>query len=339
MPLSIEKRREIDNLFKRFKDDRSVEVTQEIAEKSMGLVLYVINLYFCNVVCFSDKQDYIQEGNLALMQAIKTWDSSKGNFEGYAISAIKGRLMNMSVNLITGGIYISQRDRVKFVSLRKKYLPLRVARLPDWHICEKLGINEKQLRELEAFLAVGSRIYFDASKNPDNIARERRQFEEMMLEIFEGSNQEDHNCINEIEEALLQLPISERARLIFCQRYGLLGCNQRMLKDIAKDFNVKIGTIESTIGFVRSRLENICKILEAKNWLKINLSILSQAMREVMVLHYGLDKKIPMSHCDIAEMLGIKIGTSRYYLENAWKRLSVVSQAREMRKVLWWKDV
>jgi DNA-binding CsgD family transcriptional regulator len=62
-------------------------------------------------------------------------------------------------------------------------------------------------------------------------------------------------------------------------------------------------------------------------------------MQKVMTFHYGLDGKTPISHCDIAQTFGIKIGTSRHYLENAWKRLSVKIQVQEMRKVLWWKDV
>lgn len=339
MAISPQERQEISELFAKFKQSQDESVMQEIAQKTQGLVVYVLNLYFSHFICPSDREDYFQEGSLALVEAIKLWDSGKGSFEGYAIATIRGALLRFSIKLKMGGLSISQGEKEKFVSLRKRYLPLRAARLPDWHICENLGINQQELVKLEAFLAATSRVYFDAYKDPEKIAQDRNQFEEEMLQIFEGSIQEDHDRIAEIEEAILELPISERDRQIFCHRFGLLGHKKQLLKEIAQDFGASVFTIPKIVEFACLRLTKIQEIRQAKEWLKGRQKILLPAMRRVFVLRYGLDGGVPLGHEAIGRQLGIKTRTSIHNIKEGWKVLNQDPLAQEMRKRLWWKDI
>jgi len=336
MPLSQQERGEINRLFAEFRETKNVELMQEIAQRSQGLVGYTIRTYFSASARHSDRDDYFQEGCLALIYAINFWDEQKGNFEGYAIKTIYGRLIQFSCRLATGWLGITSGEREKFVSLRKKYLPLQAANLPLWYICEQLDIDRQGLFELEYYLVATKHIRLGACRDPEKIAASRRNFEEEMLAIFEGA-QEERNYSAEIEAALLELPISERDRQIFAKRFGLLGFLRTPLADISAEYGVQ--SVRQTIHLVYEQMKKILEIRQAKDWLKSKIIELPLSFRRVFTARYGLDGLPPMGHLAIAKHFGLGQKTSIQYIKLGWKRLADDPQAQKIRAVLWWKDI
>lgn len=79
-----------DELFELYsKDKHNIEIRNKIAINNLNLVPYTINKYHLYVDVIHDYEEMLQEGYLALIKAVETFDNSLGyQFSSYAIKCI-----------------------------------------------------------------------------------------------------------------------------------------------------------------------------------------------------------------------------------------------------------
>jgi len=156
---------ELQRLFATYVREKDSLILEKLMEQHFWLVVKCVDLYFPNrqKVQF---MDLIQEGNILLMEAIKTYDFQKSSFQDYALSIITEGLQcffaqeekEFVVNELEVNIF-HYLSLLKEYELQKKGVPL------DEEICQKLNISKKTLELIKDYLSIS---YVPFSKVSDS---------------------------------------------------------------------------------------------------------------------------------------------------------------------------
>lgn len=115
--------------------DKDEQACSELVSRYLGMVRRIAHLYSNN---HSDWDDFISEGNIALLNAIKTFDGSRGaSFSTYAYACVNNRMLTA---LKKSNRIINCEEAIDDFALDPANSP------------ENIVINREELGELRSYL-------------------------------------------------------------------------------------------------------------------------------------------------------------------------------------------
>lgn len=157
-------------LFEKYSESKDVELRNEIVLRYMNVVKYVAvsmrNIYSK----YADLEDIVNEGVLALIKAVETYDLERGvKFESYASLKIKGAI----IDFVRKQDWIPRQVRLFSKSLDAAYNELysQLDRRPtNDEIAAHMGITKEKLLRLMSDSAGAITLSFEELLYEDNFA-------------------------------------------------------------------------------------------------------------------------------------------------------------------------
>lgn len=247
----IEQSDDINNLFMLLKDETDEKIktliTNKIVEDNINLVHLVISDKFRDLF---EYEDLFQYGSIGLIKAVEKFDVEKGvKFSTYSYRIIK--------NFIQRGMYqlsskIKVSDATYNNALRIKKIKLELISKnkenPNLEELVKIsGLRISQVKDALEYLNMsGDNI---KSLEEKVMLDENITIGEMIEDKSKGTNEicEEKEFINNIDNILENLDISEKHMAIMKYRYGFIDGIEHSCQDVAEIF-----------GCTRQTISNIC---------------------------------------------------------------------------------
>jgi len=159
-------------LYRRMTEHHDEEAFEEFVAANMGLVVYVVKkLPHWNLCGSMEREDLIQEGNIALIHAVRTWEPTH-RFATYARNVIYGKVFRAIENQFhTIAIPVVVQERIRKLQKRRSELSQQLGREPTIkELVEATKWSEEDISELLSILQ-RQPISLDALNN-DRLAEE-----------------------------------------------------------------------------------------------------------------------------------------------------------------------
>lgn len=239
-------KKELDNLWKRFKEKGDASARQKLIIYYSPLAKYIAGRIASSLPKSVDVQDLVQNGILGLIDAIEKFNPEFNiKFETYAISRIKGAIID-SLRALD---WLPRSLRFKAKELDKIYqeLEAKLKRPPtEEELAEALEINVDQLRQLLSELSYSSVIALEETLKSSPSGDEESTMidfvqDEQMSDPFESLENEEAKEL--LVKAVQELPEKERKVVILYYYSGLT------LKEIGE----LLGVSESRASQIHSK--------------------------------------------------------------------------------------
>ena len=189
-----ENQMDVTPLWRRFRQSRSIELRNQLAEYYLPLVKVVAGRVAISLPSHVDKDDLLSSGVFGLLDAIERFDPDRKNkFETYAGVRVRGAILD----------YLREKDWVP-VTMRQKIrnyeqtvfeLENKLGRpAEDTELAEALGISVPELQNLESQISVATVIPLDdylradipAGADPDpSVKLEKRELQQTLAAAIE----------------------------------------------------------------------------------------------------------------------------------------------------------
>ena len=189
-----ENQMDVTPLWRRFRQSRSIELRNQLAEYYLPLVKVVAGRVAIGLPSHVDKDDLLSSGVFGLLDAIERFDPDRKNkFETYAGVRVRGAIMD----------YLREKDWVP-VTMRQKIrnyeqtvfeLENKLGRpAEDTELAEALGLSVPELQNLESQISIATVIPLDdylradipAGADPDpSVKLERRELQQTLAAAIE----------------------------------------------------------------------------------------------------------------------------------------------------------
>ena len=189
-----ENQMDVTPLWRRFRQSRSIELRNQLAEYYLPLVKVVAGRVAISLPSHVDKDDLLSSGVFGLLDAIERFDPDRKNkFETYAGVRVRGAILD----------YLREKDWVP-VTMRQKIrnyeqtvfeLENKLGRpAEDTELAEALGLSVPELQNLESQISVATVIPLDdylradipAGADPDpSVKLEKRELQQTLAAAIE----------------------------------------------------------------------------------------------------------------------------------------------------------
>ena len=189
-----ENQMDVTPLWRRFRQSRSIELRNQLAEYYLPLVKVVAGRVAISLPSHVDKDDLLSSGVFGLLDAIERFDPDRKNkFETYAGVRVRGAILD----------YLREKDWVP-VTMRQKIrnyeqtvfeLENKLGRpAEDTELAEALGLSVPELQNLESQISIATVIPLDdylradipAGADPDpSVKLERRELQQTLATAIE----------------------------------------------------------------------------------------------------------------------------------------------------------
>ena len=189
-----ENQMDVTPLWRRFRQSRSIELRNQLAEYYLPLVKVVAGRVAIGLPSHVDKDDLLSSGVFGLLDAIERFDPDRKNkFETYAGVRVRGAILD----------YLREKDWVP-VTMRQKIrnyeqtvfeLENKLGRpAEDTELAEALGLSVPELQNLESQISIATVIPLDdylradipAGADPDpSVKLERRELQQTLAAAIE----------------------------------------------------------------------------------------------------------------------------------------------------------
>ena len=189
-----ENQMDVTPLWRRFRQSRSIELRNQLAEYYLPLVKVVAGRVAISLPSHVDKDDLLSSGVFGLLDAIERFDPDRKNkFETYAGVRVRGAILD----------YLREKDWVP-VTMRQKIrnyeqtvfeLENKLGRpAEDTELAEALGLSVPELQNLESQISIATVIPLDdylradipAGADPDpSVKLERRELQQTLAAAIE----------------------------------------------------------------------------------------------------------------------------------------------------------
>lgn len=218
-----------------------------------GKLVYKVYQKFNNKL----KSDMIQEGLIALSQAIYSYDETKEvMFSTYAYTLIFNRMMDF-ISYNNGNIPYSKSmvKNLYKINKAKRELEMKNMAITDDNIIKETGLKPSSYyfalnNQLEVFSLDKKINDTDNENSLNDIIDNGENFEDDLVE----------KIANETLTTLLQKYLSERNYDIICRKYGLNGYQESTLEEIGKIYSMTAEGIRVVINSQFERLKRIKSI-------------------------------------------------------------------------------
>ncbi len=231
--------REIADLWNRYKSDRSVELRNEIVLKYTPLVRIIVLRFKGSYSNFGQLDDMINQGIIALIDAVERFDPDLGNkFEGFASLKIKGAI----IDFMRKQDWVPRNQRNLARELDEVYgeLYAQNGREPAREeIAEKMGVSLVHLDKI-----------LQQRHNAIILSYEESINEKMMIAepLFNGS--QDRNTP---ESGVLYNELKSK----LAEAIDLLNEKERLVVTLYYYENLKLREIAEIMGITESRVSQI----------------------------------------------------------------------------------
>lgn len=198
-------------------------------------------------------EDYFQEGCLALIKAVKSFDETKNVlFSTYAYHTIKGHLQTYKMNYdITKGIkYPPSKLRSKYC----KYLDLKNSNTPTDEICKQLNISNI---DALMFDTIGNAVSLDVSvSNDENGITMSELIIDSSIDIENDLIEHENECIlfNIIRDVLNECSDVQRNVYIdYLNNY--LGTHKLSRNELAAKHHISTNYTKFTITKINKKIQ------------------------------------------------------------------------------------
>lgn len=244
-----------DKLFEQFASSRvkdengnvvsyNVEMRNELAERNLKLVPFVIERFFRKVPqLFSIKEDLVQEGYLGLLDALPKFEPKMGfKFSTYSTYWIRQQIGHTLVNMSNGGAHIPTSIKVLLIKLQKEAKKMKlsfddyllgkeafdlVASLPDGGVSP-----DSTRRKLENVLGASQAAHTVSLDVPVSFFGRERQAntegERTFVDLIPDETQENNETspdkvtvVQAVREAIETLLSTKEKNVLFL-RYGVV---------------------------------------------------------------------------------------------------------------------
>ena len=218
-----------------------------------GKLVYKVYQRFNNKL----KSDMIQEGLIALSQAIYSYDETKEvMFSTYAYTLIFNRMMDF-ISYNNGNIPYSKSmvKNLYKINKAKRELEMKNMAITDDNIIKETGLKPSSY-----YFALNNQIEVFSLDKKINDTDNENSLNDI---IDNGENFEDdlvEKIANETLTTLLQKYLSERNYDIICRKYGLNGYHESSLEEIGKIYAMTAEGIRVVINSQFERLKRIKSI-------------------------------------------------------------------------------
>ncbi len=243
---------QVDPLWKNYFNTKNPELRNQLMNKYLGVVHYVVNKLFKTIPPNMERDDLVNIGVIGLGEAIDRYNPYFGiKFETYAIPRVKGAI----IDELRKQDWIPRSLRAKSNKMRKIIESLEQqyrGEVPTPEIAQQLGITESEYQSWQSQVNHANMVSLD---------KPNQNFDEHNLyDVVEDQNSDDALKNIEIEElrkilvkAIKNLP--EKARLAITLYYY----ENLTFKDIGKILNVS----ESRISQIHSEtMERLRKMIQ-----------------------------------------------------------------------------
>lgn len=189
-----ENQMDVTPLWRRFRQSRSIELRNQLAEYYLPLVKVVAGRVAIGLPSHVDKDDLLSSGVFGLLDAIERFDPDRKNkFETYAGVRVRGAILD----------YLREKDWVP-VTMRQKIrnyeqtvfeLENKLGRpAEDTELADALGLSVPELQNLESQISVATVIPLDdylradipAGADPDpSVKLEKRELQQTLAAAIE----------------------------------------------------------------------------------------------------------------------------------------------------------
>ena len=192
-----------------------------------------------------EMEDFIQEGNVALMRAVDKWDSSKAVLSTLATHYIRSALINM----IYDSNYHIKTSRNLTRSASKQLYQIKKTNLTDpVEISQETGIPESRVLTLLSFIR--------EDRYRRNIrgsgARDGSRNNSLIENIAIGEEDKNTVCFQDIIELSKKVLTKTEQELLF-DRYGINGV-PLTLKMLSEKFDQTIQNVDKTLTAIKSKI-------------------------------------------------------------------------------------
>jgi len=217
------------DLWDRYFATGRIELRDELIEKSLFLVKYVVGRIGSALPAHVKQDDLYSSGVTGLVRAVEKFDPSKNSkFESYAILLIKGAIIDELREL--DWIPRSVHQKANLIASAQEALQQKLSREPtDQELSEYLGVTQEELSEL--LLRVRPAILISLNGESSHNDEENTPISERIADVKAETSYEvaDRNeCASLLENAIANLPAQEQKVLTLYYYEGL------MLKEIGK---------------------------------------------------------------------------------------------------------
>ena len=307
------------------KDDR--EALNELILASQYIIKRIARKY--NAIYY---EDLVQEGNLAIYDAIKSFDFSRGiNFETFASTIINAYLYEVvnQFNLINIPPY-KRREFKEMQDIANEHLILYGQEISETNLCQKMDITQEQLKRLKKLPVFYTSL--------DEICSDKMNeylHDDNIWNVFDVDDRlVEEKRWNELINNIIYL--SKREKQVISLRYGfkdksytlieignLLGISTTLVAEIEKDALWKLRNngerrtrgsldIETKKKFELFVVENKSKVEDAS--MMTNLTD-----KEIIVItnKYGLFGKNVVTLNKTAKLMGLSAETVKNIVNRA----------------------
>ncbi len=244
MYVSDENKEALKELWQRYFASGKLEFRDEIIEKSLFLVKYVVGRLGNALPAHVKLDDLYSSGLTGLMKAVEKYDPSKNSkFESYAILLIKGAIIDELREL--DWIPRSVHQKTNLIATAQEKLQQKLGREPnDQELSNHLGITQEELCELLDRIRPAILISLNGEASPndeENAPLSERIPDTKVLTSFEAADRKE--CAHLLETAIGDLPEQEQKVLTLYYYEGL------MLKEIGK----VMGVSESRVSQIHTK--------------------------------------------------------------------------------------
>lgn len=223
-------------LFEQYRQTKDIQVRNDIVLRYMELVKYVALSTRGAYEKYAELDDIVNEGVIALIKAVETYDMQKGvKFETYASILIKGQI----IDFVRSQDWIPRPIRNFGKNLESAYNELysTLGRSPtNQEIADHLGIPKEKLLKGMANLAESTTLSFEELLYEDN---------------FENS------CQNSVGDTADQPLYDKELRTVLAAAIDELKPKEKQVISLYYYERLKFGDIAKVLGITESR---VCQI-------------------------------------------------------------------------------
>ena len=238
----------------KLRDENDLDAARQLVESHLR---YVIKITRDFVGYGLPQADLIQEGNIGLMKAVKSFDPDRGvRLVAFAVHWIRAEIFEFVIrNWRTVKVATTKAQRKLFFNLRKS--KARLGWMSDGEVdalAEKLNVSKKDVLEMESRLS-GKDIAYDMGDDADDdrasyspSAWLTRESDDPANQVMQSDSENDQH--GQITQALATL--DDRSRDIVSRRW--LSDDKPTLHDLADEYGVSAERIRQ---IEKKALENM----------------------------------------------------------------------------------
>lgn len=245
-------------LARKLYNEHDIEAARTLVMHHLRFVVYIAKNYRGYGLPLSD---LIQEGNIGLMKAVKSFDPSKNvRIASFAVHWIKSEINEFVIkNWKMVKIATTKEQRKLFFNLRSKKKDFNwLTQEEAKKIAEDLNVSTKQVFEMESRLA-GQDIGFDGPDNADDESASTAPSQWLTHEesndpaVIVENNETEANTQNAIHQALATL--DERSQDIVRRRW-LNEAKKATLHELAAEYDVSAERIRQIENQAMKKLKS-----------------------------------------------------------------------------------